>query len=505
MTEAADTTVTEQVTEAVATTEPEAMAGAASESEPEQKDEDGPKTEPVGSAEAPAEEERERSASEAAEPEVQTDSADEPEDQTEAAAEKGPEQNVEDAADQKSEDGDRTDAAKAEPGRKSGSRSRSRSRKVTTRKDSVEPPDKAEVDEFLKRNEVDPRAAGDLRDCPPDLQRKVLDRGDLNSARNSSAALIVRIRDARMDAKDASRGPRTNQGLPSTKELNEFIQQYGVDEEGAAALRSASPTMKRNVLNSNEFANSHNINALLVARIRNKGSGGGSAGGGGGGFAAADALRHTLRDMGASGHKDVEEFIKVTDVDVQAAAQLRECSREIQQAVISRGSFSSAHNPSQGLISRIREAKGIPEPPPQYGGYAPGYPMPYGYPPPGYPGMQYGYPPGYPVYPGYAPPPGAYGYPQPGAYGYAPPAPSAAPGQTASKDAKVRGRSGSYSYSSYSYSPTPSRSPSRSRRNRSPSRGRKKAKPTRGGGGKHQKSQKESRLKSRGRSRDRRR
>jgi len=494
MTEAFHTTVTEQV-ELLLKKSPEAMAGAAAESEPEQEAEDGTKTEPAGAAEAPAEEERERSASEDAE--IKTDSADEPEDRTEAAAEKGPRQNIEDAADQKSEDGARTEAAKAEQRRKSRSCSRSRSRKVVARRES-EPPDKAEVDEFLKRNEVDERAAGDLRDCPPDLQRKVLDRGDLNSARNSSAALIVRIRDARMDAKDAIRGPRQNQGLPSTKELNEFIQEHNINEDGAAALRSASPTMKRNVLNSTEFANSGNISALLVSRI--KGRGGGSAGGGGGGFGAADAVRQALRDMGASGHKDVEEFIKVHDVDVQAAAQLRECSREIQQAVISRGGFSSAHNPSSALISRIKEAQGIPEPPPQYGGYAPGYPMPYGYPPPGYPGYM-GYPPGYPVYPGYAPPPGAYGYPSSGAYAYPPPGPSEAPGQAGSKNAKVRGRSGSYSYSSYSYTPSPSRSPSRSRRNRSPSRGRKRAKPTRGGGGRHQKKAKSRR----GRSRDRRR
>jgi len=431
----------------------------APEMESERKTEDDAKAEPETEAAAKKDEE---------ESEVKTDSADE------AIAE----------------------AKKVEPERKTGSRSRSRQ---AVAKREPDPPSRAEIDDFLKRNEVDERAAGDLRDCAPELQRKVLDRGDLNSARNSSAALIVRIRDARMDVKGASSAQRgLITGLPSSKELNEFIKENDIDEQAAEALRSSSPTMKRNVLNSPDFQNATNASALVLSRIRSKGAGGGSTAGGGS-SAAADAIRRNLRDMGASGNKDVEEFIKTNDVDVQAAAQLRECSSTIQQAVISRGTLTNAQNPSSALISRIREAKGIPDPPPQYAGYPQGYPMPYGYPPPGYPGYM-GYPPGYPVYPGYPPPPGAYGYPPPGAYGYAPPAPSEAPGPTAGS-AKVRGRSGSYSYSSYSYSPSKSRS--RSRRNRSASRGRKKV---RGGGGKRPKSPKTVKLKPRrGRSRERRR
>ncbi|CAK0851043.1 unnamed protein product, partial [Prorocentrum cordatum] len=57
---------------------------------------------------------------------------------------------------------------------------------------------KEDVEKFIAQNEaVDVNAAGDLRSCPPEVQRIVLSRGDLSSARNPSAALIARIRDAR--------------------------------------------------------------------------------------------------------------------------------------------------------------------------------------------------------------------------------------------------------------------------------------------------------------------
>lgn len=459
-----------QKTEDDAKPGPEAELAAVTEKAPEQKTEDATMAQPDGAAED----------ANFDEPEVKTDSGDE---------ESEPETK------QRKENDAGGDDAKVESERKAGSQSRSgsrprrsqsrprgsrsRSQKAATKRDP-EAPTEEEVDAFLKRNDVDERAASDLRDCPPEMQRKVIDRGDLNNARNSSAALIVRIRDARMDAKGAGGSSRALvTGLPSSKELNAFIEEHNVDETAAAALRSASPTMKRNVLNSPEFQNSTNVSALLLSRIKSKSTGAGPQApwGGIGGSAAADAVRQALRDMGASGNKDVEEFIKKNDVDVQAAAQLRECSQDIQQVVIGRGALSGSHNPSSALIGRIREAKGIPEPPPQYPGYPPGYPMPYGYPPPGYPGYMGYPPPGYPVYPGY-PPPGAYGYP-PGAYGYPPPGPSEAPGPTAAPKAKAR--SGSYSYSSYSYSPSPSksrRSPSKSRsrshRKRSVSRGRKK-------------------------------
>ena len=58
------------------------------------------------------------------------------------------------------------------------------------------PPTEEELEDFIKDNDVDSRAAADLRDCSGEVQRKVMSRGDLSSARNPSAALLARIRDA---------------------------------------------------------------------------------------------------------------------------------------------------------------------------------------------------------------------------------------------------------------------------------------------------------------------
>jgi len=53
-----------------------------------------------------------------------------------------------------------------------------------------------EVEAFLAMNPVEPHAANQLRGLPPHLQRVVLARGSLMSARDKSAVLTSRISDA---------------------------------------------------------------------------------------------------------------------------------------------------------------------------------------------------------------------------------------------------------------------------------------------------------------------
>lgn len=57
---------------------------------------------------------------------------------------------------------------------------------------------KKAVEDFLKTNEVDERAADSLRASAPQIQKTVLGRGDLSGARNASSALLTRIRDAKL-------------------------------------------------------------------------------------------------------------------------------------------------------------------------------------------------------------------------------------------------------------------------------------------------------------------
>lgn len=359
----------------------------------------------------------------------------------------------------------------------------------------MEDPSKEEIDEFIKANDVDDRAAADLRECPATVQRAVLARGDLSTARNPSAALLVRIRDARVGGFGGGVSG-TSVGLPSTADIDNFIKRNDIDHGTAAALRTSSPTIKRAVLASGDLTATGNPSAALAARI-------------------ADSKRVGATSvmlsagMALPSSADVEDFLKMNDVDKNSADQLRNSPPIVQRVVISRGDLRSARNPSAALLARIRDAKvgvpegmvpgmpmgpmGMPMGPmghmgmPFHGGFPPGGFPPMGFPPPGFPG---GCPPppgdgnpgssgGYPPhgFPGMYPPPGGFfgGYPPGGMYGgflggyppgYAPGpgGPGAPPGNERSgrQRSRRRSRSSSSSYSgSYSYSRSRSRSRSR--------------------------------------------
>ncbi|CAE8598788.1 unnamed protein product, partial [Polarella glacialis] len=74
-----------------------------------------------------------------------------------------------------------------------------------------------EVEDFLSSTEVDVQAAESLRTSEPGVQRLVLGRGGLSSARNPSSVLLARIRDAvaavaRGFGSSASNGRGSNRG-----------------------------------------------------------------------------------------------------------------------------------------------------------------------------------------------------------------------------------------------------------------------------------------------------
>merc|ERR1740121_2888328 len=54
-----------------------------------------------------------------------------------------------------------------------------------------------DVEEFIQSNMLDDRAADALREESPQVQQKVMSRGNLHGTRNASSALMMRIRDAR--------------------------------------------------------------------------------------------------------------------------------------------------------------------------------------------------------------------------------------------------------------------------------------------------------------------
>jgi len=126
----------------------------------------------------------------------------------------------------------------------------------------------AEVDKFLEANvAVDEGAAGDLRTCPPEVQRIVLSRGDLSSARNPSAALIARIRDARTSAA-AGAGHGGAPGANVDAHVEAFLSANSVDESAAASLRSSPPDIQRVVVARGDLTGARNPSSALLSRIR---------------------------------------------------------------------------------------------------------------------------------------------------------------------------------------------------------------------------------------------
>uniref|UniRef100_A0A7S1F0D1 Uncharacterized protein n=1 Tax=Noctiluca scintillans TaxID=2966 RepID=A0A7S1F0D1_NOCSC len=128
-------------------------------------------------------------------------------------------------------------------------------------------PTPVEVDKFLAENDVDEGAAGDLRSCPGEIQRIVLSRGDLSSARNASAALIARIRDARTSLSSGNAPHGGSYGV-SDPSVEAFLNANNVDESAAASLRSSPPDIQRTVLARGDLVGTRNPSSALLSRIR---------------------------------------------------------------------------------------------------------------------------------------------------------------------------------------------------------------------------------------------
>mmetsp|Transcript_29273 Transcript_29273/g.83185 ORF Transcript_29273/g.83185 Transcript_29273/m.83185 type:complete len:298 (-) Transcript_29273:185-1078(-) len=128
-------------------------------------------------------------------------------------------------------------------------------------------PTSQDIDDFIRSNDVDERAANDLRSCSGEIQRKVLSRGELSTARNPSAAVLARIRDARSSPSGGGGGARSS-------EVEDFIKNNDVDESAADMLRSSSPTVQRTVLSRGELKTARNPSSALLSRIRDAKSGG---------------------------------------------------------------------------------------------------------------------------------------------------------------------------------------------------------------------------------------
>uniref|UniRef100_A0A7S4VUT1 RRM domain-containing protein n=1 Tax=Alexandrium monilatum TaxID=311494 RepID=A0A7S4VUT1_9DINO len=142
------------------------------------------------------------------------------------------------------------------------------------------------VEDFIRTNGIDDRAADTLRNCHPRVQEAVLDRGDLSGTRNPSSALLSRIRDAQA-------GPPSGNGYPEREygdyrgyqdggagrgggsgryslegAVEDFIRANYVDERASEALRSATPDVQEAVLSRGDLQGTRNPSSALLARLK---------------------------------------------------------------------------------------------------------------------------------------------------------------------------------------------------------------------------------------------
>lgn len=127
---------------------------------------------------------------------------------------------------------------------------------------------KAEVEAFLALNPVDPEAALRLRKLSASIQRKVIERGDLQQARNASAMLIARMRDAESGAlsQDGLGAPAPPPTGASHAGVEALISQYGLDASVAAKLR-ALPVGKQDLAAGLDLSGARNPSAFVMAQL----------------------------------------------------------------------------------------------------------------------------------------------------------------------------------------------------------------------------------------------
>merc|ERR1740121_3496939 len=140
-----------------------------------------------------------------------------------------------------------------------------------------------EVEAFLAQNPVEQHAASRLRGLPPHQQRLVLERGTLNTARDPSAVLITRIRDA---VASGSQGPVTH----TNPEVEDFLQKNRVEQHAAVRLRQLNLQQQKLVMERGSLNSARDPSAVLVSRCR-------------------DAVAGKLQPMPAAANPDMEAHL----------------------------------------------------------------------------------------------------------------------------------------------------------------------------------------------------
>lgn len=134
----------------------------------------------------------------------------------------------------------------------------------------------SEVEAFLAQNPVEPHAAARLRSLPSELQRRVLERGSLFGARDPSAVLISRVRDATaggaysLGMMGLPMKPAMPPAMPmgaAHPGLEMLIARYNLDIRCAQMLRSLPPD-KQAVAAELPVHEARNPSAFVMAQLQ---------------------------------------------------------------------------------------------------------------------------------------------------------------------------------------------------------------------------------------------
>mmetsp|Transcript_66479 Transcript_66479/g.187267 ORF Transcript_66479/g.187267 Transcript_66479/m.187267 type:complete len:382 (-) Transcript_66479:84-1229(-) len=128
-----------------------------------------------------------------------------------------------------------------------------------------------DVEDFLVSNPVDPDAAAQLRSLRPQHQRSVLDRGDLLKARNPSAVLIARMREAgngvrHMHDEVGVPAPPLPAGCTVHEGIEAMISHYHLDARAANLLRGLPPS-KQDIAAAVDLSQARRPSAYLMAQL----------------------------------------------------------------------------------------------------------------------------------------------------------------------------------------------------------------------------------------------
>eukprot|EP00439_Symbiodinium_sp_Y106_P043160 s3048_g5.t1 len=201
-------------------------------------------------------------------------------------------------------------------------------------------PDEASVEDFISTNCLSGKAAAALRSVASPVQRKVLEQGSLRSCRDPNGGCLSRINRAQA----ATKAPATAASVvyPTRDEIEFFVEDNGLNERAAEALRGAPPAVQHHVLEQGSLRSCREPSAGCIGRI---------------GKAQRQLDPALLAVRHAPPIDEVEDFISDNRLDERAAQALRGAASWVQRQVLDQGSLFTCRDPNAGCIGRLHRAQ----------------------------------------------------------------------------------------------------------------------------------------------------